>query len=57
MRKCHDDALFLQRVNPHWNDEVLYQEARHIMAAMMQHITYNEFLPRVGKCELLQGMT
>ena len=33
-------ALELATLNPHWNDEKIYQETRHIMAAMVLFLSY-----------------
>lgn len=46
-------ASELGDINPHWDDETIFQESRHIVAAVTQHITYNEFLPMVLGKELM----
>ena len=35
----------LAHLNPHWSDNRLYHEARHIHIAMIQHILLTEYLP------------
>ncbi|KAG1713990.1 Peroxidase [Nymphon striatum] len=47
MRYHNNIARKLQDINPHWDDETIYQETRHIMNALIQQVTYKEFLPSI----------
>ncbi|XP_055915269.1 peroxidasin [Eupeodes corollae] len=47
MREHNRIAIKLKEINPHWDGDTLYQEARKIVGAQMQHITYKHWLPLV----------
>ena len=47
LREHNHIARQLARINPSWDDEKLYNEARRINIAEYQHITYAEYLPNV----------
>uniref|UniRef100_A0A674HZE2 Ig-like domain-containing protein n=1 Tax=Terrapene triunguis TaxID=2587831 RepID=A0A674HZE2_9SAUR len=40
-------AAELQALNPHWDGDTLYHEARKMVGAQMQHITYAHWLPKI----------
>ena len=40
-------ATELRQLNPHWDGDTLYHEARKIVGAQMQHITYTHWLPLI----------
>jgi peroxidase len=47
MREHNRIAKFFNEINPHWTGEQVYQEARKIVGAMMQHITFKQWLPYI----------
>uniref|UniRef100_A0A7M4EK91 Eosinophil peroxidase n=1 Tax=Crocodylus porosus TaxID=8502 RepID=A0A7M4EK91_CROPO len=47
MREHNRLATQLKKLNPFWNGEKLYQEARKILGATVQIITYRDYLPKL----------
>lgn len=47
LREHNRVAERLSTLNPHWNDERVFQEARKLVVAEIQHVTYTEWLPIV----------
>ncbi|XP_065062497.1 peroxidasin homolog isoform X2 [Rhopilema esculentum] len=47
MREHNRIATELRRINPHWKGDEIYHNARKIVGAQMQHITFKWWLPKI----------
>ena len=47
MREHNRIATVLRQLNPHWAGDIIYHEARKIVGAQVQHITYQHWLPTI----------
>jgi peroxidase len=45
VREHNRVATILSSLNPEWNDETVYQEARRVVVSLIQHISFNEYVP------------
>ena len=55
LRQHNAVVTALAQINPQWSDETLFQEGRRLIVALVQHVTYNEFLPTILGRQTMQA--
>lgn len=54
VREHNRIAEELSKVNPHWDDDTLFEESRKIVVAEIQHVTYKYWIPHLLGQETVQ---
>lgn len=55
VREHNRIATKLRKINRHWSGEKIYQTTRKIVGAIVQHITYNEYVPTLADLKPYRG--
>ena len=54
LRRHNQHALELSEINPHWTDDRIYWEARRILTAEYNHISFSQYLPSLFSYDVLE---
>ena len=54
LRRHNQHAFQLSKINPHWSDDLLYWEARRLLTAEYNHITFSQYISSLFSYDVLE---